>query len=99
MKNPQQLTDLAMLQHVPHVKLELYQNTLLHTAGSWQSLEINSYDGFEISFADIDAFVRDNRRYLLEAFLRPKAWRSMVGALKVASQRQGGMFCRKTWHL
>ncbi len=96
MKAPPQLTDLAMLQHIPHVRLELHQDTVLHTAGSWQSLEIRSHHGFEIRFADIDAFVRDNQRYLLEAFFTPKAWRSMRDALKLASIRQGvGYFLEK----
>ena len=57
------LKELAMLQGIPHVRVEVHSdlNTLSHTAGSWQSLEIYVYEGFEISFADIDAFVRDNR--------------------------------------
>ena len=89
MERPPQLTDLAMLQHIPHVRLEVSQTSLLHTAGSWQSLEIKSYDGFEISFVDIDAFVRDNRNYLFQTYHTPKFWRSMKSALEDASSREG----------
>ena len=73
------LADLAMLQGIPHVKLELspFQESLLHSGGSWQSLEIESCVGYGVTFADIDAFVRDNPRYLFESTEATKAWRSM----------------------
>ena len=62
--HPPELTDLARLNGIPHVRVELdldaEEDTLLHGAGSWQSLEISSYYGFAISFADTDAFVRSN---------------------------------------
>ena len=86
---PLDFTDLAMLQGIPHVKLELYWDTLLQTAGCWESLEIYRYEGFHITFADIDAFVRDNPKYLFVSGKANKAWQSMSTALREASNRQG----------
>ena len=89
----QELKDLAVLQGVPHVKVELphHQVSLLHSAGSWKSLQIESKAGcsFDIRFADIEAFVRDNPKYLFETSKGTKEWRSMVSALKDASTKQG----------
>ena len=84
---PPGLTDLALLGNVPHVRLQLapWQKTLSHTTGSWQGLEIDTNDSFEISFADIDAFVRDNRNYLFTTGKTTKAWRSMHTALHAAT--------------
>ena len=95
MKHPPSHTDLATLQHIPRVKLRLLYNTIKHTAGSWQSLEIYSHDGFDIGFADIDAFVRDNARYLLISGKGTPAWRGMRDALCVASTRQGVAFFKR----
>ena len=92
LSNPPQLTDLAMLQQIPHVKLKLNKDTIQHTAGSWQSLEIHSYNGFCISFADVDAFVRDNARYLFISGKGTQAWRNMRYSLKAASEREGVAF-------
>lgn len=95
---PQNLTDLAWLKNIPHVRLELYldQRTISHTAGSWQSLEIYIHGAFEIQFADINAFVRKNPKYLFGTFKITKAWRNMSNALYAASKRQGvGCFPHK----
>ena len=86
---PLGFTDLATLASVPNVKLDLlFQSNLSHTAGSWQGLDISANGGFEISFADIDAFVRDNRNYLFTTGKTTKAWRSMHTAIHAASDRQ-----------
>ena len=95
---PRDFTDLARLKSVPHVKLKLgdSQGAISHTDGSWQSLEIYRFGGFEIDFANIDAFVRDNPKYLFETFKITKAWRNMSNALYAASHKQGaGCFPRK----
>ena len=82
--------DLAILQGIPHVRVRVHGSldTLFLTAGSWQSLEVYVYGGFEINFTDIDAFVRDNRRYLFVTSKATKAWRNMSTAMHAASQRQ-----------
>ena len=82
------LKDLALLANIPHVRVEIAQYTLSHSRGSWESLEIYGYEGFEITFADIDAFVRDNRRYLFKTLKATKIWRSMHAAMHAASCRQ-----------
>ena len=94
--SPQMLSDLAQLDGIPHVRLEvgimLGENTLLHTAGSWQSLEVCGYDGFSISFADIDSFVGSNHKYLFISHKATKAWRGMRDSLDAARKRQGVSF-------
>ena len=95
---PKDFTDLARLESIPHVRLKLHssQNIILHTRGSWQSLEVYKFEGFEIDFADIDAFVRDNPKFLFGTFKVTKVWRNMNGALYAASKRQGtGCFPHK----
>ena len=93
LERPPELTDLARLNGIPHVKIELdfgAKDTLSHTAGSWQSLEIYSkYHGFGISFANIDAFVRDNPKYLFSSGEATKAWWRLRDSLKAAEKRQG----------
>ncbi len=87
------LKDLAVLQDIPHVEVQLSQrqSSLFHSAGSWKSLQIKSQPiwSYHISFADIEAFVRDNPKYLFETFTATKEWRSMVSALQRASEKQG----------
>ena len=88
---PKDFTDLAQVESVPHVKLDIphwHQGTISHTVGSWQSLEIYRHGGFEISFADIDTFVRSNPKFLFGTFKITKAWRSMCDALYAASETQ-----------
>ena len=87
----QSLTDLAMLKSIPHVRVRLYYklNTISHTAGSWKSLEVYNWEGFEIQFADINSFVRKNPRFLFHTFKITKAWRNMSNAIYAASKRQG----------
>ena len=86
------LKDLAVLQGVPHVEVQLfrYQSSLLQSVGSWKSLQVKSIPGisYHISFADMEAFVRDNPKYLFETFTATKEWRSMAPALENASRRQ-----------
>ena len=83
-------SDLAMLRHIPHIKLKLSSGTIKHSAGSWQSLEIDGqHGGFDIKFANIDAFVRDNAKYLFISRKGTKAWRSMRDSLDAACKRQG----------
>ena len=80
---PKDFTDLAQVESVPHVKLDIphwHQGTISHTVGSWQSLEIYRHGAFEISFADIDTFVRGNPKFLFGTFKITKAWRSMCDA-------------------
>ena len=90
---PRELTDLARLNGIPHVKVTLdtsAEDNLSHTAGSWQSLEIYSkHYAFGISFADVDAFVRDNPKYLFISGKATKAWWRMRDSLKAANKRQG----------
>ena len=91
---PSELTDLAMLNGIPHVKVTLdfaAKDTLSHTAGSWQSLEVCSgtYGEFGVSFANVDAFVRDNRKYLFISGEATKAWWRMKASLKAAEKGQG----------
>ena len=89
---PQELIDLDRLNGIPHVKVTLdhgAEDILSHTAGSWQSLQIcNEYYGFGITFANIDAFVRDNPRYLFISGEATKAWWRMRDSLKAANKRQ-----------
>ena len=89
--NMPELTDLAMLQGIPHINVRLShcQSSLLHSAGSWESLQIESYSGYGINFANIEAFVRDNPKYLLETDKAAKEWRSMRSALEAASKKLG----------
>ncbi len=73
---PRDLKDLAVLQGIPHVEVELphSQVSLLHSAGSWKSLQIKGRAGFSycISFADIVAFLRHARAQRSgEAWFRP----------------------------
>ena len=85
-------TDLARLENIPHVRLQLHgsQDIILHTSGSWQSLEVSSRQGgFEIGFADLDAFLRDNPKFLFKTVKVTKAWRKMSNALYAACERQG----------
>ena len=77
------------MQHIPHVRLNTSSNeNLVHTSGSWQSLEIASRKGLHISFTDTDAFVRDNRQYLFVSGMATKAWKRMKNDLEDASARQ-----------
>ena len=50
--------DLALLKHIPHVRL-LSNGTLnlTHTEGSWQSLEVIGQQGVSVGFSDMAAFV------------------------------------------
>lgn len=85
----EKLPDLARVQHIPHVRLNISSNeNLVHTSGSWQSLEIESRKGLHISFTDIDAFVRDNKQYLFVSAMATKAWKRMKSDLEDASVRQ-----------
>ena len=87
------LKDLAVLQGVPHVEVQLshHGGCLLLSAGSWKSLQIKSEPGhsYDIRFADIEAFVRDNPKCLFETYTATKEWRGMVSALGNASRRKG----------
>ena len=48
--------DLAALQLIPHVNLELQEfSTFLLTSGSWESLQILGQSGFSINFSNADA--------------------------------------------
>jgi len=77
------MQDLASLQHIAHVKLHLVVRMMLRNrAGSWQRLKIRNYNGFEISFSDIDAFVRDNRSYLLVSSKLCCCWHSMCPSMQ-----------------
>ena len=83
------LTDLAILQGIPHVEIRKSKGPILHSAGSWQSIQIKSMHAYHIVFADIDAFVRENLKYLFQTYKATKEWRSMISALQSASQKQG----------
>ena len=50
--------DLALLKHIPHVRLlSKGPLQLYHTEGSWQSLEVIAQGGISVEFSSIEAFV------------------------------------------
>ncbi len=80
--------DLASLQHIPFISLEFFGfSTLLLTSGSWQSFQIWGNAGFNVSFSNPDAFVRDTRRFLFDCARQQVG--EMYGVLRAACTRQG----------
>ena len=80
--------DLAALQHIPHVSLELFDfSSFLLTSGSWESLQISGYGDFSVNFSNADAFVRGTKRFLFECSSSHEA-EEMYGLLRAACMRQ-----------
>jgi len=80
--------DLAVLQCIPHVRVGLKRySTLLLTDGTWQSIEIKGEKGFEITFSDVDSFVKGTEKFL---FICPsKQSARMYNHMHAACRRQG----------
>lgn len=80
--------DLAALQHIPHVVLEVQKfSKILLTSGSWQTLHISGRDGFHVTFQDVNAFVRDTEQFLLVCTSQEA--RQMYRVLRAACVSQG----------
>ena len=89
--------DLADLQHIPYVSLVLEEfSTFLVTNGSWQSLKISGYAGFNVRVSNVDAFVRDTQRFLFESTSQEAA--GMYKELRAACMRQG-VACHECDHV
>ena len=82
--------DLALLQHVPHVRLILGSGENLRmTAGSWQSFEIFVSNELDLVISDVNAFVRDTR-----AFTFMSESRSLKGSAQTLVQEIQEACCR-----
>ncbi len=80
--------DLAVLQCIPHVRVRVTRySTLLVTSGTWQSIEIRGEKGFDITFSDVDSFVKGTEKFLFICLSKQSA--RMYNQLHAACRRQG----------
>ena len=88
--------DLAVLQHIPHVYLDLrWHSRFLLTSGSWQSLQIRGMFGFQVTFSDADHFVRETKQFYFES--RDLYSTDVYEVLRAACTRQG-VACHQCEH-
>ena len=83
--------DLAMLQHIPHVYLDVkWYSSFTLSSGSWQSLQIYGTFGFKVEFSDADFFVRESGQFYFECSkLYSQCTEETFGVLHAACSRQG----------
>ncbi len=64
--------DLAVLKHIPHIRLlSRFNLNFALTQGSWQSLETIGARGIHVAFSDLNAFVRHTKLFSFSYSCRP----------------------------
>ena len=88
-----EMQDIAALQGIPHVFLQVQNPTsLLLTAGTWESLLVVGLSGFDITFSNIDAFVQGTTCFSF--IMHQGTSQSLHARLQEACDRQGITYFR-----